>query len=137
MMAYVPVDYVAVLVAAVVGMVIGYAWYSPFLFGNAWMKEAGYDKKSAKKGGMGPMTLIGGYVAAAVMAYVLAHLLFYSNAVTITDALMGAFWIWLGTIAVVFFNGMLYEGKSITAFGIHAGYYLVSLAAMGVVLVSM
>ena len=32
---------IAIVVAAVAGMVIGALWYSPLLFGNAWLKAIG------------------------------------------------------------------------------------------------
>ena len=35
------VNYFAVIVAAVVAMVIGFAWYSPQVFGNRWMAYLG------------------------------------------------------------------------------------------------
>ena len=31
----------AIIVAAVAGMAIGALWYSPILFGNAWLKAIG------------------------------------------------------------------------------------------------
>ena len=33
----------AVLVAAVSTMLVGFLWYSPVLFAKPWMKEMGYD----------------------------------------------------------------------------------------------
>jgi hypothetical protein len=49
----VQVNYVAVLFAVVASMVVGFAWYSPVLFGKQWMKLMGLTKEnmeSAKKG---------------------------------------------------------------------------------------
>jgi hypothetical protein len=49
------INYLAVLVAALVSMVIGGLWYSPLLFGNIWMKLSGITQKDvekAKKQGM-------------------------------------------------------------------------------------
>ena len=43
------VNYLAVLVAAIVNMVVGALWYSPLLFGKAWMKLTGFNKKQLKK----------------------------------------------------------------------------------------
>ena len=31
-------DWLAILVAAIAGMLIGVAWYSPLLFGEAWLR---------------------------------------------------------------------------------------------------
>ena len=43
------VNYLAVLVAAIVSMVIGGLWYSPLLFGNVWMKLSGITQKDVEK----------------------------------------------------------------------------------------
>ena len=55
-------NYLAVFVAAVVVFIIGYLWYSPFLFGNLWMKLSNISikdvNKSKKKGKY--LNLLGG-----------------------------------------------------------------------------
>ena len=45
-MAIPTINYIAVLVSAVIGMAIGALWYSPLLFGKIWMKlrdELGFE----------------------------------------------------------------------------------------------
>jgi len=39
----------AVLVAAVSTMVVGFLWYSPILFAKPWMREMGYDPDDKAK----------------------------------------------------------------------------------------
>ena len=41
------INYWAVLVAGVAYMVLGAIWYTPALFGNAWLKAIGKTKVSA------------------------------------------------------------------------------------------
>ena len=36
-------NWLAILVAAVVTMILGFLWYSPLLFAKAWTREMGYD----------------------------------------------------------------------------------------------
>src|SRR2546423_1839152 len=36
-------NWIAILVAAVSTMMVGFLWYSPLLFAKAWMREMGYD----------------------------------------------------------------------------------------------
>jgi hypothetical protein len=45
-------NFLAILVSAVVMMIIGMIWYNPKVFGNAWMKEIGMTEESAKQGNM-------------------------------------------------------------------------------------
>jgi len=46
-------NYLAILVAAVVPMVLGFLWYNPKLFGNAWMRESGMTEEKMKSRNMG------------------------------------------------------------------------------------
>src|SRR6266404_3925414 len=66
----------AILVAAISTMLVGFIWYSPILFAKPWMREMGYDpndKASAEKmrKGAGPAYL-GSLIASLVSAFVLA-----------------------------------------------------------------
>ncbi len=132
----VPINYVGVLLAALSAMVLGFLWYSPMLFGNTWMKLTGITKKdmTAKKKQM-PVTYGGMFITALITAYVLAHILYFSGAQTVSMGLQGGFWVWLGFVATVLFGSVLFEGKPIKLFFINAGYHLVNLLAMGVILV--
>jgi hypothetical protein len=45
-------NFLAILVAAIVPIVMGFLWYNPMLFGNAWMREAGMTEEKMKGGNM-------------------------------------------------------------------------------------
>ncbi|MBI2641813.1 DUF1761 domain-containing protein, partial [Candidatus Roizmanbacteria bacterium] len=90
-----PVNYVSIVVASVVAMVVGFLWYSPMLFEKQWMKESGVKENNMKKEEAKKGYLIM-FVASLVMAYVLAQLVYVTNA---TDYVSGAtvgFMSWLG-----------------------------------------
>ena len=56
----VSINYLAVLVAAIASIVLGFVWYGP-LFGKTWTQLMGFDKKKMddmKKKGMGAKTWI-------------------------------------------------------------------------------
>jgi hypothetical protein len=73
-------NYLAVLVAAVVPMVVGFLWYNPKLFGNVWMREAGMTEEKMRSVNMGVIF---------VVSFVLAILLsFFTQVLTIHQ--MGA-----------------------------------------------
>ena len=46
----VSISITAVLVASVLGFVVGGLWYSPLLFGNVWMREAGLTEEQVNGG---------------------------------------------------------------------------------------
>jgi hypothetical protein len=135
----VPINYVAVLAAAVVSMVVGFLWYGP-LFGKMWIKGMGWtkaDMEKAKKKGMAKQYGLM-FVGSLVMAYVLAHATVFAAAYThmmgVPAGLMSGLWNWLGFVAPVTLGSVLWEGKSWKMWALNNGYYLVTLLAMGVVL---
>ena len=135
----VPINYAAVLVAALASQVIGFVWYGP-LFGKTWMKLSGVtpDKiDAAKASGMGKTYLLAA-LGSLVMSYVLAHALIFAAAYFkmngLSAGLMSGFWNWLGFIAPVTLGAVLWEGKPWALWALLNSYYLVSLLVMGVIL---
>ncbi|OGH02616.1 MAG: hypothetical protein A2798_03180 [Candidatus Levybacteria bacterium RIFCSPHIGHO2_01_FULL_37_17] len=138
----VEVNYIALLLAAVAQMVIGFAWYGP-LFGKMWQKLKGFDSKSKEEMAemqkkMMPYYAVT-YVVSLITAYVLAHVMFLSqnffNYEPLTTGLMTAFWMWLGFILPIHLGNTIFsEKKDWKLFGLDAAYWLVSLLAMGLVL---
>ncbi|MDP2665998.1 MAG: DUF1761 domain-containing protein [Candidatus Diapherotrites archaeon] len=133
-----PVNWVAVIVAAIAAQVIGYLWYSQGVFGKDWMKELGISPKEMKKEMKGmEATMIKGFLGSLIMAYILAQFLLHTLAVSLADGMLTAFWAWLGFIAVVMYGGVLWEKKSEKWFWMSSLYYLVSLLVMAIILVSL
>lgn len=138
----VPVNYLAVLIAGIVSMGIGFAWYSPYVLGKPWMKEKGLSaealKKEQKK--MGPFYGIS-FVLSLIMAYVLTHVMVmghaYFNTSLLSSGLTSAFWMWLGFVMPVMATATIFGEKNWKLLGIDTGYQLASLLAMGAVIGSM
>lgn len=135
----VEVNFLAVFLAAVVSMIIGFVWYSPVMFAKPWVKLMGHkmeDMKDMQKK-MGPMYGLS-FVLALVTAYVLAHvtalsLNFYQQN-EIIAGVGSAFWMWLGFIMPVQATDVIFGGKKWALFTINTGYQLASVAAMGIVI---
>ncbi|MEK6902034.1 MAG: DUF1761 domain-containing protein, partial [archaeon] len=110
---------------------------SPAVFGKQYFKMLGVTEKDMKAGKkeMMPM-MIQTLVVSIVTAYVFAHIIGFSGAVTMMDAIMGAFWVWLGFFATTAYLGVLYEKKSMEMWFIQSGYHLVSLIVMAIVILS-
>ena len=45
-------NFPAILVATVSALVVGFIWYNPKIFGNAWMQAAGMTDEQVKGGNM-------------------------------------------------------------------------------------
>jgi Protein of unknown function (DUF1761) len=127
----VPFNIWAVLVAALSTFLIGGLWYSPALFGKAWMRENGFTEESMKGANM---TKIFGlaFLLGIVAAINLAMFMGPEN-----DPAMGAMWGFLagfGWVATFVGTHYLFERRSLKLFLINAGYSIVALTVMGVIL---
>ncbi|RJQ13442.1 DUF1761 domain-containing protein [Candidatus Parcubacteria bacterium] len=134
----VPINFWAVLGAAIASMVVGMLWYGP-LFGKQWMAMMGITKESMQTMKMTPKSaMTGGFVASLVMSYVLAHSLVFAEAYLgtsgVSAGLSTGFWNWLGFVAPVTLGVVLWEGKPWKLWFLNGSYYLVSLLVMGVIL---
>jgi hypothetical protein len=104
------VNYLAVVVAAVVALVIGFIWYAPPVFGNRWMAYLGTTQ--AQLGNPGPTGMVVGIVASLVNAWVLAVLSLNLGGTTITDAIMLGIIVWLGFMATITAAQISFEKRS-------------------------
>ncbi len=129
------VNYIAVVAATVVAMILGYAWYSPMLFGNRWIKLMGFSASDMKKGqkDMGK-TMAYGVIVALVTAWVLAQFIGMLGAKTLVDGALVGVLAWIGFVATVMANDVIYGGKNTELYTLNAGYQLVALALMGAVI---
>ncbi len=129
------INYWAVLVSALASMVVGTLWYGP-LFGKPWMAMTGITKESMKTMGLSPVKAMSlGLVNSLVMAYVLGYYAVALGAVGVTEALVLAFWIWLGFVATAQISGFLWEGKPLKLFALNTAYSLVTYGVMALILV--
>jgi hypothetical protein len=131
-------NWLAVLVAAISTMVVGFLWYSPLLFAKPWMREMGYDpndkaKTDEMKKSAGP-AYAGSMVAGLLSAFTLALILHGLRAEDLHFGIMASFHIWLGFVATVQFTNALFTKQSMKLFAINTGYQLVCYLVMGSIL---
>lgn len=137
------VNYVAVLVASIISMVVGFVWYSPMVLGKPWMKERGFTKESLKKAQkeMGKLYAIS-FVVSLITAYVLYHVtvmsMNYFHYDKLSTGLISAFWMWFGFVMPVQVTNTIFsDKKSVKLLAIDTGYQLVALLGMGLVIGSL
>ena len=58
---------IAMLVAAISALVVGFIWYNPKVFWNAWMQAAGMSDEQVKGGNMAKI-----FILAFIFAFLLA-----------------------------------------------------------------
>ena len=151
------INFLAIIAAAISALVVGFIWYNPKVFGNAWMQAADMSEEKIKGGNMakifglafffaillafslqfltihqtGALGMIGGDPAIALPSYE-AFMADYGTAFRTFKH--GALH---GTIAGLFIalpiigTNALFERKSAKYIFINSGYWIVTLAIMG------
>jgi len=129
-------NYVAIVVAGLAAWALGAIWYSA-LFQKPWLKEMGFTQEmlaaGAAKGGM-KKTMIGGALSAMVTAWVMSYDVAAWKVDTVAFAIPFAFCIWLGYVAMVQLDSVLYERRSWKLFFINTSYRLCAVMITAVVL---
>ncbi len=132
MPAEISLNYLAILVAAVSTFVLGGLWYSPALFGRAWMQEMGFTEESLKaKGDVGRIMGVS-VVLELIMAFNLAA--FIGARASLKFGLLAGAAAGVGWVALALGVTYLFERKSLRLFFINAGYHAVAFTVMGGIL---
>ncbi len=129
------VNFVAVLVAAALSMVVGFVWYSLKVFGKPWMKEVGFTAKDIANGPGNGYALVA--LTSLVQAYVLAHFVDFTLADTWMEGAMTGFWLWAGFVATAYAATYVFSQKTLKLWAIDTGYFLAVLLVQGAVLAVM
>jgi hypothetical protein len=127
-------NYLAIVLAALSTFILGGLWYSPAVFGKAWMKENGFTEEDLKKGNMAKIFGLA-FVLGLISAINLAMFIGPEK-----DIILGAaygFAAGFGWVATFVGTHYLFERKSLKLFLINAGYSVVALTVMGVIIVAM
>jgi len=125
-------NWLAILVAALSTFLIGGLWYSPLLFGKAWMKENNFTEVTQKKGNMTKIFALT-FLFSFVMAFNLAMYLNHESTTASWGATAG-FLAGFGWVAMTLFIIGQFERKSTKYMLIHAGYIIISFILMGLII---
>lgn len=119
-------DWLVIVIAAVVNMVIGFFWYSKWLFGPTWHKLS--HESSKMKGDKTAMLY--GFIASLVIAFFLAFFEGYLGVTTVSDGMFVGFCLWLGFVATTQISGVIWGGRSLKLFFLNTGCKLLSYLVM-------
>jgi len=126
------INFLAVIAAALSTFVLGGLWYSPLLFGKAWMRINNFsesDLATFSKARMFGWSFIFALIMSANLAMFLA-----APGTNVTwgmaaGALAGVGWVAMGTAIIGVF-----ENKSWGYIAINGGYMIVAFVVMGAIL---
>jgi Protein of unknown function (DUF1761) len=134
------VNYLAVLVAAIVIFGLGGLWYSPILFAKKWIALQGrteeQERAQAAAANM-PLMYISAFVCSLIIAGVLAHVMAHMASAMPINGLHGAtfgFMAWLGFAAPTSYATAMFSFKSRQLWLIDTAYNLVSFLLAGIIL---
>ena len=72
------INIVAVLVAALIPMVMGFVWYNPKVFGSVWQRECGLSDEKMKSANMAlifGLSLVFSFILAFGLQFMVIHTL--------------------------------------------------------------
>jgi hypothetical protein len=125
-------NWLAVIVAAIAYMILGAIWYSPGLFGKAWMKGIGKTKEELTQGASA-MRYIWALILSFIAAYGIARICLWTQCRGIWDGIV------IGLLAGVCFvlttMGIndLFERRPCTLSIINILYHIVGFIVIGII----
>ena len=155
-----PFNPIAILVAALATLLVGFVWYNPKVFGTIWMKETGMTDEKAKQGNMlkifgftilfslmlslmipalvihqmGALGMIGGEVENALPSYT-AFLADYGDAFrTYKHGALHGFMSGIFLVLPVIGINSMFDQKSWKYIFVTTGYWVVTLTIMGAII---
>jgi len=129
------INYLAVLVVAIVGTALGALWYGP-LFGKKWIGLMGWTEEQVarmKAQGMARSYVLN-FIATLVMSWVLAYFVLIIGAVSLTSGAGVGLMIWLGFVVTIMLGSVLWEGRKTELYVLNILYWLMMLIVMGGIL---
>ena len=123
-------NWLAVVVAAIVGFPLGALWYGP-LFGKAWMAATGITAERAKQANM---VKIYGTTLVLILVFSVSLAMFIGPNSTLQDGLFAGFMAGFTFVAAAFGITYLFEFRSFKHWAINAGYQVVVFSVMGIIL---
>jgi len=150
-------NFLAILVAAISALVVGFVWYNPKVFGNAWMRAADMTEEKMKGANMGKifaLAILFAFLLAMALQFLVIH---QTGALSMVgghpEEALPSFQAFMddygnafrtfqhgvihGTSAGIFIalpiigTNALFERKGAKYILINSGYWIVTLAIMG------
>ena len=120
----------AILIAAVLSMMLGALWYSPLLFGQAWLAATG--KSEEDLGPSGP-AMAGSMVSCLVAAIAMNLLAAAGGTATLPAGIGLGVVVGLGVVAMTMLSDSLFSGWGWRLYFIQMGYRATYLMIMGAI----
>ncbi len=129
--------YLAIVIAGLIPMALGFVWYHPKVFGSAWMKSLGFTEDSLKQGNMA-VTMGLGTLISFDLAWKMNEWSSHTQpnmSQFVHGFYHGAMGVGLTAVLVLTSNS-LFQRQSWTNILVNAVYWILALGLMGAFLYS-
>ncbi len=127
------VNYWAILVAGAAYFILGALWYSPVIFGKAWMQAVGKSKEQLQKGSSA-LKMIWAFVGSLVIAYGLARILSWTGSYSLTDAVVVSLLAAICFLVTVIGISDSMEVRPMKLYLINIFYNIIGFCIMGIII---
>jgi hypothetical protein len=129
-------NYVAILVCAVINVAVGSLWYSPVLFAKPWIKAMGFTKKEMDKSmkEMQWQMYLMPFLIAIITAVILSWFIGMLGVQTAAEGFETGFLAWFGFVATTMFTNWMFSHKPKELYLINVSYPLVIFCISGIIL---
>jgi uncharacterized protein DUF1761 len=137
-MAFAGINYLAIVIAAIVAWLAGAAWY--MALGKTWMAALGITPEKMAEARNQPgayLPFIYSFIAELVMAWVLAGLLGHLGPLTLRGGVVSAAFCWLGFVITVMVVNNGFARRDWRLLWIDGGHWLLVLVLMGAIIGAM
>ncbi len=124
------VNYIAILVSAILQWLLGMLWYG-LIFRKSWAKLVGLAEGEKPK--YRALGMIASFVACLLLSYALVHITWLGSPLFTTGVGLGVV-CWLGFIAPPLFTQHIFESRRANLFAINGAYWLLAMALGGGIL---
>ena len=128
------VNYLAVIAAIAVNMIVGAVWYSPLLFARPWMAANGFTEEQIKAQGSATRGYIVSVIASIVIAFAIALFAQATGADAAIDGLLLGLAAGVGFVATTSAANYIFESRPLKLYLINAGYPVVSFTLIGLLI---
>jgi len=126
------INYVGILVGAIVYTLLGMIWYSPFLFGDRFMALMGWpaimvDSMVRNLG----TNYVFAILSSLIMVFILDLFIEYTQVKRFIDGMKIGLLLWLGFVATTNLSTVIFENRLFNLYLINIAYEMVCLALIG------
>lgn len=128
------INFLAILIAAAVMMVLGAIWYSRLLFGNAWMKANSLNNEDLQSGQNGTLYVITAF-SAMILGFALEVLATNLKLDTTQEALTLGFLVGFGIVLTTTIPDYIFSSRGMRLLLINVFYPIVAVVLMSLIVV--